>query len=390
MSLVQYTRMPLYNFPAPEKFHGDSWYNPYQHADGTWYKSNFHAHSVSWLGMTDGRNHAAEVHNHYKQLGYDIIGISDYQHIDKLRTKDDNFIPVYEHGFNVSKCHHVVIGAKRVEWQDYVFFQSRHHKQHILDELSKNSEFVAIAHPLFCNGYDSTDMAALTHYNAIEVLNHYRKSVSLWDDALSAGRPVWIIGDDDTHKISDPGQTGVCWTMVMAASPRQDDVIAALKQGRMFGVEGKHAIVDNTVLSVSVQHNQLRIECDKPADQIRFIGQFGALLKTVDHDSIAVYSLQDSDTYIRTEIQNAQTTFYLNPILRCQNGEPQIVAASVNQMATWIMRGGAILIVIMVSYLVQLISLYRKTGAKLIEIDMSILQLPLLKQKKYSTDIEAS
>jgi len=132
------------------------------------------------LGLTDGHDHTVEIYNFYKKLGYQIIAISDYQYI--------------------------------------------------LKKLKQDNPFVAIAHPRLMNAYKGRDMQNLTDYDAIEVLNHFRNSVHLWDAALSVGRAVWIVGNDDSHNIHNPQETGVCWTMINANSTHYEDVLEALKK----------------------------------------------------------------------------------------------------------------------------------------------------------------
>ena len=54
---VLYFRAPVYEFPEPEPFSGDRYYNPYEGLDSTgWQKCNFHFHVKEWWGLTAGRN----------------------------------------------------------------------------------------------------------------------------------------------------------------------------------------------------------------------------------------------------------------------------------------------------------------------------------------------
>jgi len=315
-ALVRYATCPIYQFPEPKPFSGNTWFNPYQDMNSNWFKANFQVQSLSWLGATDGRNRTEEVVERYKNLNYDIITISDYQYINHMKGLDISFIPVYEHGYNMKKRHQVVIGANRVLWHEYMFWQNRHHKQNILNLLHEDNSFVAIAHPRFMNGYESGDMKKLTNYDAIEVLNHYRKSVALWDEALSAGRAVWLIGDDDSHNVHDPNQTGVCWTMINSKTAAEKDVIAALKNGQMYGVQGRNAVNDNDLISATVSENTYRLQLKNPAKQIRFIGQDGKLLSIAENQNDAEFNLAQNHTYIRVEIENPSSTMYLNPIFR--------------------------------------------------------------------------
>ncbi len=89
-------------------------------------------------------------------------------------------------------------------WKDYPLFQTIHNKQHIINLLKKSSELVYIAHPKLWNGYPIEEIELLSNYDGIEVLNNYGKSIKHWDAALSPGKYVTILGNDDAHDVSNP------------------------------------------------------------------------------------------------------------------------------------------------------------------------------------------
>ena len=339
---LQYIICPVYDFPEPRPFSGDHWYNPYQTLHGNWYKANFHAHSRAWLGVTDGMDESRDVYRHYEKIGYDVIGLSNYQSIQALRKGNHHFFPVYEHGYNIGKRHHLAIGAKRVIWSDYPFWQSRHHKQHLLKVLRRTTPCLVIAHPMLMKAFSEEDFAGLTDYDAVEVLNHFVNSARLWDAALSAGRLVWIVGDDDTHNISDPGQTGVCWTMVNALSARQDDIIAALKAGHMYGVQGRGGSMDNGLRYVRIRNDSLLVEVERSAREILFIHDEGKILSTFSDTDRAGVPLTLRESYVRIEIQNEKSTMYLNPVLRFDGAHLPSSSATTDVAMTWFRRLAAI------------------------------------------------
>jgi hypothetical protein len=98
---IQYLYCPAYIFPEPIPFSGNKIFNPCHEMDSTcWKKANFHVHTRSWRGITKGKkNNEFAIDSIYRYLNYDIIGISDYQHINTYRQKQKDFVPVYEHGF---------------------------------------------------------------------------------------------------------------------------------------------------------------------------------------------------------------------------------------------------------------------------------------------------
>lgn len=346
---VRYVFCPIYHFPEPQPFSGDQWYNPYANLNQRWFQANFHVHSKMWLGLTNGRNSAEEIHQHYRSLGYDIVCISDYQYINAERNMGIERFPVYEHGVNIGKTHQVVLGARQVDWLDYFFLQNRNHKQHVINTLKKHADFVILAHPVLYNGYTREDMKWLTGYDAVEVLNHFRFSVDRWDEALSAGKAVWVFGGDDSHNISYRSETGVNWTMIHARSPKRIHILKALRKGRHYAVAGYGGVNHNRLKIMKIKSNFLKVTCESPADQIRFIGQGGKMRKEVKNSPEAVIELQPHDTYIRAEIFSGGGKLYLNPVIRYDGKSLPLGKVEIDLTATWIQR---VLIILFLALLV--------------------------------------
>jgi hypothetical protein len=351
----------IYDFPAAMPFRGSHWYNPYQPQKGSaldtlgWRKANFHGHTREWKGLTDGKSSFEEFFRTYKQMGYYSVGISNYQTISAHFADDPGYIPCYEHGYNVWKRHHVCIGANRVIWLDFLFGQSLHHKQSMIDHLQGSTDIIAIAHPKFRGSFDAPDFSALTGYNCIEVLNHYRTSDIQWDSALSAGRPAWIAADDDTHNVREKGETGVCWTMIYAPqqNPDRKDLLQAMACGKAIGVQGSGGRQDILPLSVEIIGDTiLHIVMQDTAASIELIGQ-GAQQKAIYKNISTInYRVQSSDTYIRPIIRSKNCVLWLNPILRTADGRaPTAPQAKPNMPSTifyrsmWFMGYGIVIVV---------------------------------------------
>jgi hypothetical protein len=359
MELVIYFMVPIYDFPVPEPFSGEKFFNPYEGMDSTrWKKANFHFHANAWGGLTSGRkNTVEEFWKTYKKLGYDVPCISDYQKINTFNRDSAFYIPTYEHGFGIRKKHQMLIGARKVLWLDYSLFQSRNHKQHILNLLRGQSEIVAIAHPDWEGGYSPADMKQLSNYDLIEVLDNNWRSVPLWDAALSSGHPAFILADDDAHDIHDPYQIGRCCTFINSPSLHSADLIKALKGGKAFGAEiymstgetfeqkAARAGQIPVLKSVEMHSDTLWVNTSREAVKFVFIGQNGKTKKLVRFKNRAWYKFQPEDTYIRTEIMffnhygGAGTIFYLNPVFRYNGIHPEnALRAEINYPRTWILR----------------------------------------------------
>jgi hypothetical protein len=314
--VLMYSVAPVYRDMPPQPFRGDQLYNPYANPDSGWYKANFQVASESWGGITAGHDSPDSVIAQYRKFGFDIISISDYQKINSFRSTAPDYVPVYEHGYSVWKRHHLCIGARRVNWYDLPLWQNRNHKQFILKLMRPNIEFLALAHPIWNGAFTPQDMTQLTDYDALEVLNHYRKSFPLWDAALSAGHVVWGIGDDDSHDVYDLAVTMCCWTMINAPRPERTAILDALKRGRSLCVDGAKAINENGLKSLTVNGLNVELLLDTTASRIIFIGQDGAQRSIRSSSDRAAYTFTPNDTYIRIEIDMPHSRIYLNPVFR--------------------------------------------------------------------------
>ncbi len=355
-----YIGTTFYKFPEPVKFSGEKIYNPYAEMDSeSWYKANFQIQSYAWKGLTDGRKNTNEVIDSlYTYLEYDVIATSDYMKINQFANDRDSYLSVYEHGYGIFKNHQICIGASKVNWKDFFFYQTLHHKQNILNHLSNYSNLVFVAHPKFRGGYSPEDFRYLSNYTGIEVLNGYRISLEYWDAALSSGHYATILSDDDAHDVSNPDELGHYCTFINTAVFNRENLIESLKMGNSFGAEIYRELGDSyeikkeklkqiaTLNKVEVNGDTLLVEVDQLATEIRFVGQEGKLLATTLNDSIAKYVILAEDTYVRTEIFFPNgNNFYLNPVVR-DNGSslnmPKIT--QINFVNTWLFRMGAFII----------------------------------------------
>lgn len=350
-----YLQAPVYDFPDPEPFSGSALYNPYEGLDSlNWRRSNFQVQSRAWGGMTDGRKNSNEaIDSVYRALNYEVIATSDYMKINRYGEEKETFIPVYEHGYGIHKWHQVVIGAHKVNWVDFPFGQSLSHKQYILDVLRENSELVYIAHPRFGGGYKPEDMTWLTGYTGLEVLNYFRNSIDYWDSALSAGRYVGLMGNDDSHDISNPMEVGHRMTYIHSASLHGDSIIAALKERKAYGADifrTREETMQEKIAKIPtiarfrymrLSGDTIKVAVDKTAETFRFIGQGGVEKGRVEGRSEAWYIFKPEDTYIRTEVHFAdKNVLHLNPVVRYDPpeipGNPPL--AKINVYKTWVYR----------------------------------------------------
>jgi hypothetical protein len=341
--VLPYAWAPRYRFPEPAPFSGKAWLNPYAGIGSTWQRANLHAHGRAWNGFTNGKQTDDEIVRRYRELGYDVPGISNYQRI--TASSDPAAVPLYEHGYNIGKHHQLAIGARSVAWFDFPLWQSVSQQQFVIDRVKRSAALVALAHPNSRFAYTTEDLRKLTGYDLIEVVNGPFTAEESWDAVLSAGRAVWGVANDDTHDLQDPRRTAAAWNMIASPTAHAADIVAALKKGQSYSVSRTGALESialTSLSSVELTGNTLSVVCTGVPSTFTFIGQNGVKRKTVESAQSAQYTLTDADTYVRVVIEAPQTVLYLNPVVRYNGRALPISAASVDVLATWTKRGGVL------------------------------------------------
>jgi hypothetical protein len=342
---LPYARTQVYRFPEPTVFSGAHFLNPYEKASGRWLRANFHAHGEAWNGITYGEQTNDEVIAAYRRRGYDIATISNYQRIAAHEGVDT--LPAYEHGYSLGKRHQLAIGAHAVEWLDYPLFQSLSHKQQIINLVKQKADLVALAHPNSRDAYTSRDLQQLTGYQLIEVVNGPFPVEETWDAALSAGRLVWGLANDDSHDINDPRRMASAWTMVNARTSGVAEIVSALADGRHYAVRRPDvddpAAEDTDLESVAFADGRLTIHCGGAPATFMFVGQGGAVRKTIYNNLTAEYTFTPQDTYVRGVVYAPRRVIYLNPIVRYDGAHVPAPAATVDWPGTWLLRTAIVL-----------------------------------------------
>ena len=334
VSTDQYLFCPRYAFPPTSPFRGDSIYNPYRdYQAGEWTLANFHAHARSWAGITNGRGGPEDIHAVYDSLGYGIHSISNYMEVSPYGSDRPGYVRAYEHGYNIPKGHQLVLGDGSVVWRDYILPRTLSNKQRILDLLAANPDnAVIVNHPAMRTGHDPGDMRHLTNYDALEVLNSPRPTFDYWDTALSHGRMVSIVGNDDTHHAEDPSTVGRHATYVHAPGRTEREVIRAIKEGRTMGVlfperlRADFALKRRVIRKASpalgemvVDGDVLRVRFLEPVYKFSIIGQGGVRIMEADSTLSVDFAISRAHTYLRLSYATADgIQWFLNPVFRFQ------------------------------------------------------------------------
>ena len=342
---LPYIQGPVYDYPPEAAFSGSQLLNPYESVSDPWQRANLHAHGRPWGSLTNGRQSDADIVRAYQSFGYSVAGVSNYQHIAAAHGVPT--IPIYEHGYNVVKRHQLAIGARSVTWFDFPLWQTLSNQQYVINRVAATADLVALAHPYSRDAYALEDLRQLTGYHLIEVVNGPFLFEDSWDAALSAGRIVWAVGDDDTHDLTDERRTAVAWTMINAPSADTKDVVEALRAGRAYAVSRTNesaSAIETRLGEVTVREGTLTVSCEGDPSMFIFVGQNGVVKKTVKNAMSASYTFSHDDSYIRTVIRSPRTAMFLNPVLRHDGSGPAPLAAQVDMPGTWLFRGGLVLV----------------------------------------------
>jgi hypothetical protein len=317
-----YVNTEVYNFSPTYPFSGKKIYNPYSDGISTLRKSNFHAHSKSWGGFTNGADPIDSVVDHYLKVGYDLVGLSNYHKISKGKYARDNiYVPIYEHGLNIEKAHYLAINTKKVSYFDVPLFHTNHTKQFVLNQLTQFADIICVAHPGIRNGHSPTSLQKLSNYSHLELINGSKIASIHWDSVLSAGKPIWTLSNDDIHNLKEK-KFAQSWTAVIAPEKSSESIINALKSGSSFAViennliRNKHTFALPIPSKITIDESVLHIKFQDVVDSVVLIGQSGKVKLRLTNVKDVYYSIAGDDTYIRGEFRNSGATVYSNPIFR--------------------------------------------------------------------------
>jgi len=174
------------------------------------------------------------------------------------------------------------------------------------------------------------DLIYLNKYDCIEVLNPYGSSISYWDAALSAGKPVFIMGNDDAHHVEKIASIGKDCTWVNIDALNCKSIVKALKTGRSYGMHIADVPCETEANRIkrlrddlprlkefSVSHDTIQMALSQKAVEIQFTGQKGKILSTTCQVSQARYVIKSGDRYVRATIIFADgTEIFLSPVFR--------------------------------------------------------------------------
>ena len=225
-----------------------------------WFRGNLHTHTTD----SDGDAEPAVVVRWYRRHGYDFLVLSDHNHLTildyasgKRRFRRPLMIPGEEVSVNAGTgaipVHLNGIGISRViepidAGQVVPTIQAN------VDAIIDAGGIASINHPNYKWAFDHKVIRQVRGASLLEVFNgHPAVNVygapgkfsyeEIWDGVLSAGRAIYGVATDDSHRyhdfapeLSNPGRG---WVVVRAQELSKEAIVDALASGEFYSYGGQ-------------------------------------------------------------------------------------------------------------------------------------------------------
>lgn len=280
----------------------------------SWYKGNLHTHTTHSDGDTDPEG----VIRWYKDHGYDFLSITDHNFLlnvsDYVSLQDEGFLLIsgneISDSHNEKALHLLALGLHDENLAPTGGGNVLETLRNNVAAIRKAGAVPVLAHPNFTWAFGADEMVGVGDCVLFEVLNAHpivnnegddtRPSTEeMWDQALSAGKLIYGIGTDDTHKIATyPGKS---WVMVRASELSESAILEALESGEFYvstGVGLEDYVVTNSAVKI-----RIRVEAGTTY-ATSFIGEAGRVLARSD-DPNPVFNKDEGVLYVRARIEDS-------------------------------------------------------------------------------------
>jgi len=286
-----------------------------------WYRGNTHTHTLN----SDGENTPDEVVRWYRSNGYQFLVITDHEYLtdaaalNAIFARDEQFlmIPGQEvTGRAQGKPVHVnQIGAKKLV-MPAVLPTTFEVLQRDVNMIREAGAIAQINHPNFGWALTAEDLTRVENAQLVEIWNGHPmvnnlggggtpSAEEMWDAALTAGKRLFAIADDDAHHfktehLADPASAAPNrgWIYVRAQKLSEADILDAIRRGDFYasnGVELTDIVSTPAALTVSIKattYSRYRTE---------FVGAGGKVLAESTANP-AVYQYTGTEKYVRARV----------------------------------------------------------------------------------------
>ena len=287
-----------------------------------WFKGNIHTHTTE----SDGDAEPEVVVRWYRRHGYDFLVLSDHNHLTlldysagKRRFKRPLMIPGEEVSAQIKggtvPVHINGIGISRVI-EPVDAGEVLPTIQAIVDGILEAGGIASINHPNFHWAFDHETIRQVTGASLLEIFNGHPSTNNygapdrlsheqIWDGVLSAGRAIFGVATDDSHRYHDFGREmsnpGRGWVVVRAEELGREAIVEGLASGDFYASTG----VTLADLRLSQEAVHLSIEpTGDDAYATRFTGREGVLLaESVGTE--ATYRARGDEGYVRATVSSS-------------------------------------------------------------------------------------
>lgn len=203
-----------------------------------WLRCQFHAHTTN----SDGDPSPTALCDHYADLGFDVLAITDHWHVTNIDHDRLVVIPSSEltavSGSPQGEAEALALGVAELPEAREPFADVEAMAAWIVER----GGLPVLCHP-YWSGLSVEDVLSAPSLVGLEIWNGGSEALQgnglstvHWDDAIQQGRPLLGIATDDCH--SPGADSGLGWTWVFAQERSAAAVIEALRRGSAYSSAG--------------------------------------------------------------------------------------------------------------------------------------------------------
>jgi len=284
-----------------------------------WYKGNIHCHSTNGR---DGELSPYEVGKHYKDLGYDFLGISDHNIYTPVEEYNNDLLGIPSCEYTGDLYAHVLsIGSEKTVKPSVT------PKSKVEDCLTEGVELInevggipVLCHPLWKWTWNAGTVKNINNWKHFEICNAGSDANSfplpgftpvddIWDELLSDGHKIYGIASDDAHHYTQYSPrnliAGKGWIMTYAPELTIDSIL------RSFNTGGFYATTGIILRKYNITENKIDVDIEVQDDEqclFEFIGENGNVLKK-EISRKSEYQFSGNEKYVRLRISSTSGFF---------------------------------------------------------------------------------
>ena len=284
-----------------------------------WFRGNTHTHSLN----SDGDSTPEDIARWYREHGYNFVVFTDHEFITPVEglnavigaegkfmvingqevTGRFGNVPVHANGLGLMKVVRPRTGTSPLDVL-----------QQDVAAIREAGALPQINHPNFGWALTGADLSKVEGPALLEIWNGHpmvnnlggggvASAEAMWDEALTAGRRLFAVADDDAHhfkRLDDPAAAAPNrgWVMVRSQELTQASIIDAMRRGDFYASSGV------TLSDVQSTATALRVTIATTTYskyRVQFVGAGGRVLAEVT-ESPAEYTFKGGDQYVRARV----------------------------------------------------------------------------------------